>query len=177
MIKVINHLDCMESHDQSPITLGILAHVDAGKTTLTERLLHLGGALRSLGRVDAGTAHTDFLPIERSRGISVRSALTVLEYGGVKINLIDTPGHVDFISEVERSLRALSAAVLVVSAVEFVEAQTQLLYGALTAMRIPMLIFINKTDRTGADVTGAMSDIAARLMRIPADLNSWTGSM
>ena len=88
------------------VTVGVLAHVDAGKTTITEQLLCHGGAIRRAGSVDQGTARTDFLPVERERGISVRTSTAVMEYNGVEINLIDTPGHVDFAAEVERSLAA-----------------------------------------------------------------------
>jgi len=131
--------------------LGVLAHVDAGKTTLTEQMLFLGGGIRALGSVDRGTTHTDWMDVERERGISVRSAATTFQWRGVAINLIDTPGHVDFSAEVERSLRVLDGAVLVLSAVEGIQAQTVVLWKALRAMAIPTLLFINKTDRMGAD--------------------------
>ncbi|MDR3669794.1 MAG: TetM/TetW/TetO/TetS family tetracycline resistance ribosomal protection protein [Holophaga sp.] len=131
--------------------LGIVAHVDAGKTTLTERMLFLSGSIRTLGSVDRGTTHTDWMDVERERGISVRSAATTLPWRGVAINLIDTPGHVDFSAEVERSLRVLDGAVLVLSAVEGIQAQTTGLWKALRAMAIPTLLFVNKTDRMGAD--------------------------
>ena len=98
--------------------IGIFAHVDAGKTTLSEQLLVHAGAVRTLGSVDAGTAHTDTLPVERRRGISVKATCVCFDHGGVRVNLIDTPGHADFSAEIERSLWALDAAVLVVCAVE-----------------------------------------------------------
>lgn len=132
--------------------IGVLAHVDAGKTSITENLLFLGGATRKMGSVDSGSAITDFLEVERERGISVRSACTSFMWKNTQINLIDTPGHVDFSAEVERVLRVLDAAILVVSAVEGVQAHTHTLYEALRERDIPVLIFINKIDRSGADV-------------------------
>jgi ribosomal protection tetracycline resistance protein len=131
--------------------LGVLAHVDAGKTTLAEQMLFLSGGIRAPGSVDQGTTHTDWMDVERERGISVRSAATTLPWRGVAINLIDTPGHVDFSAEVERSLGVLDGAVLVLSAVEGIQAQTAVLWKALRTMGIPTLVFINKTDRMGAD--------------------------
>ena len=109
------------------ICAGLLAHVDAGKTTLTEQLLYLGGAIRRAGSVDDGTAQTDWLAVERRRGISVRAASSRIELDGAAVNLIDTPGHADFAGEVERSLGALDAAVLLLSAVDGVQAQTRLI--------------------------------------------------
>lgn len=132
------------------ITIGVLAHVDAGKTTLTEQLLCHGGALRQAGSVDRGTARTDFLSVERERGISVRTSTAVLEYQGTELNLIDTPGHVDFAAEVERSLSVLDMAVLVISAVEGVQAQTEILYEALCRAGVRVVFFINKIDRVGS---------------------------
>ena len=113
------------------LNLGILAHADAGKTTVTEQLLLRSGSIRQAGSVDDGTTHADWLEVERRRGISVRAASISLEYKGVRVNLIDTPGHVDFLGEVERSLTVLDGAVLVLSAVEGVQAQTRLLWRAL----------------------------------------------
>ena len=139
--------------------LGVVAHVDAGKTTLTEQMLFLGGGIRALGSVDRGTSHTDWMDVERERGISVRSAATAFRWRDVAINLIDTPGHVDFSAEVERSLRVLDGAVLVLSAVEGIQAQTVVLWKALRAMGIPTLLFINKTDRMGADPDRVLEEI------------------
>lgn len=143
--------------------IGIVAHVDAGKTTTTEHILFESGRIRSLGRVDAGTAQTDWLDIEKERGISVRAATTEFTWKGCTVNLIDTPGHVDFSSEVERSLRVLDGAVLVVSAVEGVQAHTETLWNALKALRIPVLILINKMDRTGADAERVLQEIRSVL--------------
>ena len=119
------------------INLGILAHVDAGKTSLTEQLLFLGGALRTAGAVDRGTAQTDTLAVEQARGISVKTADAVLETERAVINIIDTPGHADFISEVERALSVLDCAVVVVSAVEGVQAQTEILLNAIQKLALP----------------------------------------
>lgn len=131
--------------------VGIFAHVDAGKTTTTEHILYESGRIRTLGSVDDGTALTDWLDVERERGISVRAAVTRFDWNGVQVNLVDTPGHVDFLSEVERSLRVMDGAVLIVSAVEGVQAQTELIWQALRDLRIPTIVYVNKLDRVGAD--------------------------
>ena len=133
------------------LNLGILAHVDAGKTTLTERLLFTAGAIDHVGSVDAGTTQTDSLDLERERGITIRSAVASFLVGDLAVNLVDTPGHPDFIAEVERVLGVLDGAVLVVSAVEGVQPQTPLLFRALQRLGVPTLIFVNKVDRAGAD--------------------------
>ncbi len=139
--------------------IGILAHVDAGKTTLTEQMLYLMGAVRSLGSVDDGSTTTDSLSVERERGISVRTSTASGAWNGVTINLIDTPGHVDFAGEVERSLAALDFAVVVVSAVEGVRAHTENILHALDRARLPRLVFMNKLDRAGADPSAVMADL------------------
>ena len=143
--------------------IGIFAHVDAGKTTLSEQLLVHAGAVRQKGSVDSGTAHTDTLPVERRRGISVKATCVSFEWKGVQINLIDTPGHVDFSAEVERSLWALDAAVLVVCAAEGVQPQTEVLFAALKEQKIPIVVFLNKTDREGADVGRVLAQIRRML--------------
>lgn len=139
--------------------IGILAHVDSGKTTLTEQLLYLTGAIRSLGSVDAGTAATDSLSVEKQRGISVRTATASTRWNDVTINIIDTPGHIDFAGEVERALSALDYAVVIVSAVEGVRAHTENILKSLDAAKLPRIIFINKTDRTGADTSKVISEL------------------
>jgi len=139
--------------------IGIFAHVDAGKTTLSEQLLMHAGAIRRIGSVDEGTAHTDSLPVEQRRGISVKASCVRLTWKGVDVNLIDTPGHVDFAAEVERSLWALDAAVLVVCAVEGVQPHTETLFHALREQRIPVLLFLNKTDREGADPVRVLGQV------------------
>jgi ribosomal protection tetracycline resistance protein len=145
------------------LNLGILAHVDAGKTTLTERLLYAAGVIDELGSVDDGSTQTDTLALERQRGITIKSAVVSFAIDDVTINLIDTPGHPDFIAEVERVLSVLDGAVLVISAVEGVQAQTSLLMRALQRLRIPTLIFVNKTDRRGAEPERVVEGIAERL--------------
>ena len=145
------------------LNLGILAHVDAGKTTLTERLLYTAGAIDHIGSVDAGTTQTDSLDLERERGITIRSAVASFLLGDLAVNLVDTPGHPDFIAEVERVLGVLDGAVLVVSAVEGVQPQTPLLFRALQRLHVPTLIFLNKVDRAGADPDRVMAEMRRRL--------------
>ena len=145
------------------LNLGILAHVDAGKTTLTERLLHAAGVIDDIGSVDKGTTHTDSLALERQRGITIKSAVVSFAIDGVTINLIDTPGHPDFIAEVERVLAVLDGAVLVISAVEGVQPQTRILIRALQRLRIPTLVFVNKVDRRGAGCGRVLGEIRRRL--------------
>jgi ribosomal protection tetracycline resistance protein len=145
------------------LNLGILAHVDAGKTTLTERLLYAAGVIGELGSVDKGTTQTDSLPLEQQRGITIKSAVVSFAIDDVTVNLIDTPGHPDFIAEVERVLSVLDGAVLVVSAVEGVQPQTRVLMRALERLRVPTLLFVNKIDRAGADCERTLNDIAERL--------------
>ncbi|NIK59558.1 GTP-binding protein [Kribbella shirazensis] len=145
--------------------LGILAHVDAGKTSLTERLLYAAGVIDEVGRVDDGNTQTDSLALERQRGITIKSAVVSFTIGDVGVNLIDTPGHPDFIAEVERALSVLDGAVLVVSAVEGVQAQTRVLMRTLQRLRIPTLIFVNKLDRPGAQYDGVLRQLAAKLTR------------
>jgi ribosomal protection tetracycline resistance protein len=145
------------------INIGIVAHVDAGKTSITELFLYKSGAIRSPGSVDKGTSQSDNLSVEKERGISVKSSSASFKWNQCKINLIDTPGHVDFSAEVERSLRALDCAVLVLSAVEGVQAHTGTLWKALRKMNIPTIIFINKIDRMGADTDAVINDIRKEL--------------
>ncbi|MEU3341621.1 GTP-binding protein [Streptomyces sp. NPDC002144] len=145
------------------LNLGILAHVDAGKTSLTERLLHSAGVIDEIGSVDAGSTRTDTLALERQRGITIKSAVVSFPIDDVTVNLIDTPGHPDFIAEVERVLGVLDGAVLVVSAVEGVQAQTRVLMRTLRRLRIPTLLFVNKIDRRGARYDGVLRAIAERL--------------
>lgn len=148
---------------QKELNLGILAHVDAGKTTLTERLLYEAGAIDEVGSVDAGTTQTDSLALERQRGITIKSAVASFALGDLHVNLIDTPGHPDFIAEVDRILSVLDGAVLVLSAVEGVQPQTRILMRALQRLRIPTLMFVNKIDRPGAGDERVVQAISERL--------------
>lgn len=143
--------------------IGIFAHVDAGKTTLSEQLLLRAGAIRTPGSVDRGTAHTDRMDIERRRGISVRSTCAALRWRDVRINLIDTPGHSDFSAEVERSMWALDAAILLLSGVDGMQPQAEVLFASLVSQRIPTLVFINKMDREGADADAVIRQARVRL--------------
>ena len=145
------------------LNLGILAHVDAGKTSLTERLLFAAGVIDEVGSVDAGSTQTDSLALERQRGITIKSAVVSFVVGGTTVNLIDTPGHPDFIAEVERVLGVLDGAVLVVSAVEGVQPQTRVLMRTLQRLGIPTLLFVNKVDRAGAGDERVLRAIAERL--------------
>ncbi len=148
---------------QRTLNLGILAHVDAGKTTLTERLLYAAGVIDEIGSVDAGTTQTDSLTLERQRGITIKSAVVSFAIDDVTVNLIDTPGHPDFIAEVERALSVLDGAVLVISAVEGVQPQTRILMRALQRLRVPTLMFVNKIDRSGAGYERLLAAISDRL--------------
>ncbi len=151
--------------------IGIFAHVDAGKTTLSEQLLLKAGAIRTAGSVDRGTAHTDNLPVEQRRGISVRASCVRLNWRGEAVNLIDTPGHTDFSAEIERSLWALDGAVIVVCGVEGVQPQTELLFEALRAQGLPVFFFVNKMDREGADAARVTAQIRRRLTAGAAPLS------
>ena len=145
------------------LNLGIVAHVDAGKTSLTERLLYNAGVIGEIGRVDDGSTQTDTLALERQRGITIKSAVVSFTIGDITVNLIDTPGHPDFIAEVERVLSVLDGAVLVLSAVEGVQAQTRVLMRTLRRLSIPTLIFVNKIDRGGARYQPVLDRIAGTL--------------
>ncbi len=157
------------------LNLGILAHVDAGKTTLTERLLYAAGVIDAVGSVDKGTTQTDFLALERQRGITIKSAVVSFAIDDVTVNLIDTPGHPDFIAEVERVLSVLDGAVLVVSAVEGVQPQTRILMRALRRLGIPTLVFVNKADRMGADCDRTLREVAERLTRSTVGMGTVSG--
>ncbi|HKN63548.1 MAG TPA: translation factor GTPase family protein [Gaiellaceae bacterium] len=145
------------------LNLGILAHVDAGKTTLTERLLYAAGVIDEIGSVDKGTTRTDSLALEQQRGITIKSAVVSFPIDDVTVNLIDTPGHPDFIAEVERVLSVLDGAVLVVSAVEGVQPQSRILMRALQRLEVPTLLVVNKIDRAGADPERVLDEIEQRL--------------
>ena len=145
------------------VTIGILAHVDAGKTSLTERLLFETGVLDHAGSVDDGDTQTDSLDLERRRGITIKSAVVAVSTPGHRLTVVDTPGHADFIAEVERAVAVLDGAVLVVSAVEGVQAQTRVLMRTLVRLGIPVLVFVNKIDRTGAREAELLNSLRARI--------------
>lgn len=145
------------------LNLGILAHVDAGKTSLTERLLFDHGVICKLGSVDTGDTTTDADELERERGITIRSAVTGFNVGDLRINLVDTPGHPDFIAEVERALAVLDGVVLVLSAVEGIQAQTKVIMRTLQKLSMPTLLFVNKVDRMGARGAELVTEMRTRL--------------
>src|SRR5918993_4927790 len=159
----------------STLNLGILAYVDAGKTTLTERLLYAAGVIDEIGNVDDGSTQTDTLTLERQRGITIKSAVVSFVIEDVTINLVDTPGHPDFIAEVERVLNVLDGAVVVVSAVEGVQAQTRVLMRTLHRLRVPTLIFVNKIDRSGAQCERLLQSISERLTPAIIPIGSASG--
>ena len=160
--------------DPSPLrslrNIGIIAHIDAGKTTTTERILYYTGATHRMGDVDKGNTVTDYLPEERERGITIVAAAITCKWKDVTINIIDTPGHVDFTAEVERSLRVLDGAVVVFSAVEGVEAQSETVWRQATKYSVPRLCFINKMDRIGAEFERVFNEITDRLEGHPIPL-------
>lgn len=150
--------------------IAIMAHADAGKTTITEQFLYFSGQTCQPGNVDRGTAQTDFLPVEKERGISVTSSHTSFEWNHTRINIIDTPGHVDFSADAERIMRIPDAVILVISAVEGVQAHTETLWRALRERHIPVLFFLNKIDRVGADTAAVIRDIEKDLDVFPLAL-------
>ena len=158
------------------VNIGILAHVDAGKTSLTERILFETGVIASVGSVDKGTTQTDTMELERARGITIASAVVSFQLNALKVNLIDTPGHSDFVAEVERSLRVLDGVVLVVSSVEGVQPQTRRLARAIRAAGLPMLIFVNKIDRLGARGETLLEDMRRKLDLRLVPMNAATGT-
>lgn len=153
------------------MNIGILAHVDAGKTTITEQMLYICGITKEVGRVDNGNATTDGMTLEKARGITIRQTTVTMQYQDHQINLLDTPGHVDFIAEVERSLSVLDAAVLAISAKEGVQTQTKVIFQALRKMGIPTIIMINKVDRMGVDLVKIKEDIKRDLTEALYEVN------
>lgn len=156
---------------------GIAAHIDAGKTTLTERILYYTGATHKIGEVHDGNTEMDYLPEERARGITITAAVTHCDWAGHNLHLIDTPGHVDFTIEVERSMRVLDGVILVLDAVKGVEPQTETVWRQAERYRVPRLMFVNKMDRPGADFERAVKSVVARLggrpvpVCVPAEVN------
>lgn len=153
----------MERRNDKILTLGIFAHANAGKTTITEHLLYHTDVIDNVGRVDSGNTVTDDMKVEQERGITVRDTLVSFKLGDKTIQLIDTPGHVDFSAEVERAINILDGAVLVISGVEGLEAQTYTIWRALKEKNVPVIIFINKMDRMGADYDKVLSELQNNL--------------
>ncbi|HUS59123.1 MAG TPA: elongation factor G [Planctomycetota bacterium] len=151
--------------------IGIMAHIDAGKTTTTERILFYSGKEHRIGEVDEGTATMDYLEEERRRGITITAAATTTWWKGIQINIIDTPGHVDFTAEVERSLRVLDGGVVVIDAVNGVEAQSETVWRQADRYHVPRIVFVNKMDRTGANFYEAVKSLEDRLAAAPAIVN------
>src|SRR5881275_688705 len=149
--------------------LGVIAHIDAGKTTTTEHLLFYAGK-RKLGGVDEGTTETDYDPEEQERGITIYSACIPLSWQGHTVNLIDTPGHVDFTAEVERSLRVLDGCVVVFDAQKGVEAQSETVWRQADKYQVPRLVFVNKMDVVGANFARTLESVHARLAPDPASM-------
>ena len=147
--------------------IGVVAHIDAGKTTVTERILFYTGKSYKMGEVHDGEAVMDWMPQEQERGITITSAVTTCDWKNHEIHIIDTPGHVDFTIEVERSLRVLDGAVVVFSAVEGVEPQSETVWHQADKYGVPKIAFINKMDRIGADYFGAVGMMQERFL-VPA---------
>ena len=154
---------CKGDNHMKIINIGILAHVDAGKTTLTESLLYASGAISEPGSVEKGTTRTDTMFLERQRGITIQAAVTSFQWHRCKVNIVDTPGHMDFLAEVYRSLAVLDGAILVISAKDGVQAQTRILFHALRKMNIPTVIFINKIDQAGVDLQSVVQSVRDKL--------------
>src|SRR5215468_10476077 len=147
---------------------GIIVHVDAGKTTTTERILYFSGSKHKVGDVDSGDTTTDFDPLEKAKGITINSAAVTIEWGDTQITLIDTPGHVDFTAEVERSLRVLDGGVCVFCAVGGVEVQSEKVWFQANKHQVPRIAFINKLDRMGADFFACIEQMKEKLSMLPA---------
>ena len=156
--------------------LGILAHVDAGKTTVTERMLYLAGAVHKRGEVHDGTTVTDFDPQERDRGITIFAAAVSCAWRDHRVTLIDTPGHVDFSDEVERSLRVLDGAVAVFDAVAGVEPQSESVWRRADRYAVPRIAFVNKMDRAGADFDATVAAVRERLHPAPLPVQMPVGT-
>ena len=153
------------------ITLGITAHVDSGKTTLAESMLFLSGAITTLGRVDNGNSFLDTNSIERDRGITIFSSQARLKYGNSQFTLLDTPGHVDFSAETERTFQVLDYAVLVISGTDGVQSHTATLWKMLRKYGVPVFIFVNKMDLTGADHSAVLQKLRSQLSQCCCDFS------
>src|SRR4051795_4452306 len=166
----------MSSELERTRNIGIIAHIDAGKTTTTERILYFTGKIYKIGEVHEGTAVMDWMEQERERGITITAAATTAEWRDHRINIIDTPGHVDFTVEVERSLRVLDGGVVVFDAVAGVEPQSETVWRQADRYSVPRICFVNKMDRTGASFSRTVEMIIDRLKAIPAPIQLPIGS-
>ena len=156
--------------------IGIMAHIDAGKTTTTERILFYTGKIHKIGEIDDGQATMDWMTQEQERGITIQSAATTTYWNKHQINIIDTPGHVDFTAEVERSLRVLDSAVAVLCAVGGVQPQTETVWHQADRYRVPRLCFVNKMDRLGASFFDVLEDVRHKFGVTPVPLQIPIGS-
>src|SRR5579871_5774368 len=147
--------------------IGIMAHIDAGKTTTTERILYYTGITHKMGEVHEGTAVMDWMEQEQERGITITSAATTCFWRDIRINIIDTPGHVDFTAEVERSLRVLDGAIAILGAVEGVEPQTETVWRQADKYRVPRIVFVNKMDRSGANFEECVQQLRTKVHANP----------
>ena len=168
--KVFHESPNRETSLRNVRNIGIMAHIDAGKTTLSERILYYCGKSYKIGDVHEGTATMDWMEQERERGITITSAATTCSWRDHRINLIDTPGHVDFTAEVERSLRVLDGTVAVFCSVGKVQPQTETVWRQAQKYHVPIIAMVNKMDRTGADYWGVVSEIKTKLGATPVPL-------
>ena len=166
----------MESSGTKHICVGILAHVDAGKTTLAEGILYLNGKVRKLGRVDHGDAFLDTYELEKERGITIFSKQALIQLGEKKLTLLDTPGHVDFSAEMERTLQVLDAAILVISGADGVQGHVETLWKLLKRYRIPVFLFVNKMDQEGTDKEKLLAELKSRLDENCVDFSAASGA-
>jgi small GTP-binding protein len=155
--------------------VGLLAHVDAGKTTLSEAILYGAGAIRRLGRVDDRDAFLDTFELERARGITIFSKQAVFSMGDTEVTLMDTPGHVDFSAEMERTLQILDYAVLVINGADGIQGHTETLWRLLKRYQIPAVLFVNKMDQAGTDKERLMAELKDRLDEGCVDFGGWQG--
>ena len=154
----------VEDQQKRHMSVGLLAHVDAGKTTLAEGILYRSGSIRKLGRVDHGNAFLDTYDLERRRGITIFSKQAELEIDGLSVSLLDTPGHIDFSAEMERTLQVLDYAVLVISGADGVQGSVQTLWRLLKQYEIPVFLFINKMDQPGTDKEKLLSQLKIKTL-------------
>ena len=163
-MQTLLEIDKMQEFDlKKTRNIGIIAHIDAGKTTTTERILYYTGKVYKIGEVDEGTATMDWMEQEQERGITITSANTTLFWKDIKINIIDTPGHVDFTAEVERSLKVLDGALVAFCAVGGVEPQSETVWRQADSYKVPRIAFVNKMDRVGSDFFGVCAQMKEKL--------------